>query len=379
MIKINRRNLLKWTAGTSLAALSSNLMGCSHSSADEVLPISLRVPFGPTPVSQMGQTVYGYELYIGRVLSLGLSVSKVDILADGLLIKTYEDPELSQCLIKKARSFSVEEAVFTGRDYDVLFSWPTVSSSTAVASQLSHRVFFSNGYIAVGGSVAVKTGTTLIGPPVKGDGWWAVNGPSNYGIYHRRVIFDVNFKSFIAERFATDWLQFGSDGRINTGDGSKCTDFHCYGADLLAVADGTVVEARDGLPEADPPNTYAPTTFQNMFGNCVILDIGGRYAVYAHMIPGTVKVRVGDSVTKGQIIGNLGNSGNSSGPHLHFHLCSGRDGLASDGLPFSFARYDLLGTISPDEVDAGKIWKPTDAPQVRTAEMPLTDQVLKLY
>ncbi len=99
----------------------------------------------------MGQTVYGYELYIGKTLSLGLSVSKVEILADGALVKTYEGAELAQCLIKKVDPFSAEEALFTGRNYSVLFAWPVLDASAPVPSRFSHRVFFSEGQVAEGG------------------------------------------------------------------------------------------------------------------------------------------------------------------------------------------------------------------------------------
>jgi hypothetical protein len=380
MQKFTRRDMLKVTAGTGLAALTPSLFGCSTSSVSASQTVSLRVPIGPTPVNQMGRTVYGYELYIGKALSLGLSIAKIEILADGVLVKTYEGAELSQCLIKKIDPFSAEEALFTGRDYYVLFAWPAFSSSAAVPSQFSHRVFSPDGLVAEGGSVAVQTGTTLIAPPVKGDRWYAANGPSNFDRHHRSSIIDIAFKCIIAQRFATDWLQFGSSGRLFSGDGKKCTDYYCYGSDLLAVANGTVVEARDGIPEGVPPNNYAATTLQNVFGNSVILDIGdGRYAAYAHIIPGTLTVGIGETVTQGQVVGKLGNSGNTTGPHLHFHLCKGRDGLASEGLPFSFAQYDLLGSVPSADVETGGVWTPSGAPQVRTAEMPMLDQVVKLY
>ena len=145
----------------------------------------------------MGQTVYGYELYIGKTLSLGLSVSKVEILADGALVKTYEGTELSQCLIKKVDPFSAEEALFTGRNYSVLFAWPALNASAPVPSQFSHRVFFSDGKVAEGGSVAVTAGTTLIAPPVKGDRWWAANGTSNFDRHHRTSIMEFFYKPMI--------------------------------------------------------------------------------------------------------------------------------------------------------------------------------------
>lgn len=376
MSRWTRRELLKGTAGAGLAALSTPLFGCGSTSSEAAESVPLRVPCGPTPVTQGGQTVYGYELYIGKALSRNLSVAKVEILADGTPIKTYEGEELSQCLLKKVDPFSAEEALFTGRDYDILLAWPALSPSSPVPSEFSHRVHFSNGVVAQGGLAAVTRGTTLIAPPVKGDRWCAVNGPSNFDRHHRTAVIDFGFQSYRAQRFATDWMQFGPEGRVFTGDGTRCTDYHCYGADLLAVADGTVIEARDGLPEGVPPNNYAPLTLQNVFGNSVILDLGGgRYAAYCHLVPGTVAVRVGETVTLGQVLGKLGNSGNSSGPHLHFHLCNGRDGLLSEGLPFSFASYELLGTAPADPFT---VWTPAGAPQVRTGEMPASDQVVTL-
>ncbi len=375
-----RRDVLKISAATGLAGLAYPLSGYSStSSAAEGIP--LRVPFGPTRVAQMGQAVYGYELYVGKALSLGLSISKVDILADGSVVKTYQGAELSECLIKKVDPFSAEEAIFTGRDYNILLAWPALNLSAPVPSQFSHRVYFSNGSIAEGGNITVAAGTTLISPPVKGDRWWACNGPSNIDRHHRSMIIDVSFKCTIAQRFATDWMLLGPDGRLFTGDGTRCTDYYCYGADLLAVADGTVIEARDGIPEGIPPDNYAATTLQNLFGNSVILDIGrGRYAAYAHLIPGTVTVSIGENVTRGQVLGKLGNSGNSTAPHLHFHISNGPDGLRSEGLPFSFASYDLLGSITINELfGEGKAWTPSVPPQVRSAEMPVLEQVVKLY
>jgi hypothetical protein len=382
MASITRRDMLKISAGTGLVALTPGFYSCRSSSAnsDPRSPVVLRVPCGPTPVAQMGRIVYGYELYIGKALSQDLVVTRIDILADGVLVKTYEAAELSKCLVDKIDPFSDEEALFTGRDYSILFAWPELDALKPVPTQFSHRIYTSDRIIEEGGFAAVHTGPTLIAPPVKGDRWWAANGPSNFDLHHRRTIIDFAFKCNIAQRFATDWLQIGPDGFLFSGDGTKCTDYYCYGADLLAVADGTVIEARDKIPEGVPPNSYAGPTLQNVLGNSIVLDIGNsRYAVYAHIIPGTLTVDIGDTVLQGQVIGQLGNSGNSSGPHLHFHLCKGPDALASEGLPFSFASYDLQGSMSKEDVEAGKAWEASGLPQVRTAEMPVLDQVVKLY
>ncbi|MDT5079558.1 MAG: hypothetical protein QOJ80_4195, partial [Mycobacterium sp.] len=80
-------------------------------------------------------------------------------------------------------------------------------------------------------------------------------------------------------------------------------------------------------------------------------DIGdGNYAFYAHLKTGTVKVKVGDQLTTGQVLGNLGNTGNSDAPHLHFHVMSTPDPLRSNGLPFVFKDFTLDGRLASMEL-----------------------------
>jgi hypothetical protein len=72
-------------------------------------------------------------------------------------------------------------------------------------------------------------------------------------------------------------------------------------------------------------------------GNSIILDIGGgRYALYAHLQPGSILVRRGQHVRTGERLALVGNSGNASGPHLHFHLCDAPSALECQGLPYAF-------------------------------------------
>lgn len=88
-----------------------------------------------------------------------------------------------------------------------------------------------------------------------------------------------------------------------------------------------------------------------MAGNRVVQHLGGdRYAVYAHMQPGSVRVGVGQRVERGQVVGLVGNTGISSGPHLHFHVMDspgGPSALNADALPYVFDRFGLVGNV-PD-------------------------------
>ena len=116
---------------------------------------------------------------------------------------------------------------------------------------------------------------------------------------------------------------------------------------MLAVANGTVVAAVDAYPD-QVPGKATGITLANADGNHVVLDIGGgRFAFYAHLKPGSVRVRPGDTVTQGQQIGEAGNSGSSDGPHLHFHVMNGPSVLASDGMPYVFSNFALTGRIPP--------------------------------
>lgn len=119
------------------------------------------------------------------------------------------------------------------------------------------------------------------------------------------------------QRRALDLIIRDDQNRSHRGNGKKNADYYCYGKEILAAADGEVITVIDGVPDSSPQslNPYSAV------GNCIILKHHDRlYSVYAHLQPGTPKVRVGDRVTQGAVLGLCGNSGNSSEPHLHFHL-----------------------------------------------------------
>jgi murein DD-endopeptidase MepM/ murein hydrolase activator NlpD len=104
---------------------------------------------------------------------------------------------------------------------------------------------------------------------------------------------------------------------------------------VLAVADGRVVALKDGVPEnvPDPVARAVSMTMETVGGNFVALDIGhGRYALYGHLIPGSLEVKLGDLVKRGQVLAHLGNSGNSTEPHLYFQIADAPSFLVANGL-----------------------------------------------
>jgi murein DD-endopeptidase MepM/ murein hydrolase activator NlpD len=117
-----------------------------------------------------------------------------------------------------------------------------------------------------------------------------------------------------------------------------------FGRPVLAVADAVVAATVDGAPEQVPgkyPTNIIPSQAD---GNCVILDLGGgRFAMYAHMQPGSLKVRKGDKVKVGQVLGLVGDSGNSLVPHLHFQVMDRASSLGSNGLPYEIREFEVTG------------------------------------
>jgi Peptidase family M23 len=189
----------------------------------------------------------------------------------------------------------------------------------------------------------------VIAPPLRGDGWLPVNGCCAADSIHRQLRLAVDGSHLTKnEMFAIDWLQLQGE-RLYTGDGSQNEQYICFGDEVLSVAAGTIVSARDGMPEETPNqpplNVAQPADYA---GNNVVVQVAPAvWATYAHLQPGSIRVAVGDQVTAGQTLGQLGNSGNSTAPHLHFQLSDGPDVLTSASLPFVFDNYTLAGAVDP--------------------------------
>jgi hypothetical protein len=215
----------------------------------------------------------------------------------------------------------------------------------------------------------------VLTPPFKGDGWVDANGCCLEIGPHRFVTNPMNGTLDPSEQFAIDWIKVDSQGKAFRGDGKTSEQWLCYGAEVLAVGPGTVVETMRDLP--DEPPGIAPTNLKipdEIAGNHVILDLGGgRYAMYAHLVPHSVTVHVGDRVKAGDKLGLLGNSGNSTGPHLHFQIGDRPSTLDTTSLPFVFESMVLQGRISVnlDEIESYSI-KGTALPMDSKVAKPLT-------
>jgi hypothetical protein len=165
-----------------------------------------------------------------------------------------------------------------------------------------------------------------------------------------------NYHAFTRDqRFATDFVIM-KDGATHTGDGRECSDYYCYGRSVLAPAAGTVVWEQDSLPD-QVPGQMDPS---HATGNSMILDHGnGEYSLLAHLQPGSLRFKVGDRVAAGAEVGRCGNSGNTTEPHLHFHMQNGPKALQGDGLPVQFTNITVDGKrVARAELEKGERVRP---------------------
>ena len=348
--------------------------------------LELAIPKSPTVAAGDGAAFLAYELHLTNFAQQTMTLKRVEVAAAGgngarQLLITVADSALTRSLTRPGTSTPpAERARLAGGARAVVWLWVPVTRQAPPAS-VEARVILEQGtgdsvttQELSGTEVAVTPEGAAIGPPLRGGVWLAGNGPAPE-TGHRRALIPIGGRPSIAQRFAIDWVKVGDDHRTFTGDRLNNASYHAYGQDALAVGDGIVVAVKDGIPENIPGvNSRAvPITLETVGGNHVIVDLGGgRYAFYAHLQPGSVRVKSGDRVKTGQVLGLVGNSGNSTEPHLHFHLSDGNSPLGSDGIPYLHQSFELVGQCRSFGSGCDR-----SSPSTRQREMPMANMLVR--
>ncbi|HXJ95906.1 MAG TPA: M23 family metallopeptidase [Terriglobia bacterium] len=321
-----------------------------------------------------------YELHLTNFSSQDCALTGVEVLrsdGDYRVLAQYEGADLVGSIARPgAQQLAGTDKLSLGPGLSgIVYLWVTVATEAEVPAAIEHRVSVKvadSAFSAQCARVAVKRGVAVIGPPLRGSDWMAANGPSNTSA-HRRALIPIDGRARISQRFAIDWVELRDDGNTFAGDPKDNRNYRAYGSEVLAVADGTVSEVKDGIPQNVPgeDSRAVAITLETIGGNHIILDLGGgRYAFYAHLQPGSLRVKLGDHVSRGQVLGLVGNSGNSTEPHLHFQLCDANSPLGSEGLPYALDSFEVEGM--------GTDWKGAKSePQKREREIPAENEVVR--
>jgi len=347
------------------------------------VPLDVLVPIAPTAFSADGKIHLVYEFHVTNMspwncVLAGLEVASGD--ASPRVLASYSQANLETMIQPLGVKVPVRSKMGPGTSV-VIYVWVTlegVSRLEDVPATLRHRLTVKLGDYPQKLTVdlrpmSVVTHPVVIGPPLSGDRWVAVNGPSNTS-GHRRALISTEGRATIAQRFAIDWVRVDASGETHHGDPLDNKNYYAYGVEALAVADGVVTEVLDGVPTNVPgiDSRAVPITLENVGGNHVVLDIGnGHYAFYAHLQPGSLRVKLGDKVRRGQVVGLVGNTGNSTEPHLHFHISNATAPLGAEGLPYALTSFELQG-------HAGEAKLVTDAqPRMQTLSLPTENEMIK--
>jgi murein DD-endopeptidase MepM/ murein hydrolase activator NlpD len=309
-----------------------------------------------------GANHIAYDLQVTNIMPADLTLTSIEVLSeDGESLLLLADDDLAaatQSLIGTSQSTTIRASSAIAVVIDIAVPMRNLPGS------ITNRLTYAYG---ADQPAAALIGTTeILGPtlsldaqspfvlsaPLAGDGWFALNACCEASSVHRYVRAPVDGDRWAKpEIFAIDWVRL-EQGAISANQGDQLSDWYAYGAEVLAVGDGEVVYVRDVLPEQTPNQPVRDITVPEDFaGNQVIIQLGeGVYALYGHLQPGSITVAIGDRVQTGQPIGRLGNSGNSTAPHLHFGLYDRPNGLTATSVPMVIDTWILEGMADPATV-----------------------------
>lgn len=355
-------------------------------------PLAARVLDAPNPVLGADNRMHlVYEIQLSDLFPLSVKLNSVQAFANR---RPIGEPVTGARLVTELRIDSATPGTtIPAGGGAIVFMDVTYPRWQATPARLTHA--FSISYQIPAGPrtsvrfVGVPTAVDqrpaiMVVPPLRGARWVDFNGCCATITSHRGAIEPIDGTTYVPERFAIDFAQLNVHDRLFKGRKDKLSSYAYFGAPVHSVADGTVVSTHDGEPEQVPGQGPLPgtVTVQNAGGNYIVIKIAkGVYAYYAHLQPGSLRVKKGQHVTTGQVIGLLGNSGNTTAPHLHFHLMNSPSPLTSNGLPYTFTSFRGNGVVTSDDpIFAGKRAHidPTKLAGPHHGQLPLNAEVLNL-
>lgn len=357
----------------------------------DVPPLQLSILKQPIPVASADKQLLVYELQFVNQSDQPVRIGRIEIFDeynDKLAVYAGNKLIRNSLVYKNNKPIDAKQSIELSKGMGAfVFIWIPIDISATPPEKLNHKIWIvkptadkSNAPTSLMNyDVLVSQEKPIIlSSPLKGNGWVAGGGPM-IDSYHRKALLYLDGKFYLAQRFAVDWMQMCSDGTAAQGNLHDNNNWPAFGHEVMAVADGEITSAHHGVAENVPPEFPKALKAPDIAGNYVIEKINrdGKdyFVLYAHMQPESLRVKVGDKVKEGQIIGLLGNTGNSSAPHLHLHVSDANDPLKAEGVPFIFKTATLEGRAEQIDADFA-IWKPFSSSKVTVKnDMPSFNQV----
>ena len=361
---MEQQRLRRW--GVLVVVLVSTLLGVTSAFAQEppqdaaagqVTPLAVDTFDGKVEpvVGTDDRTHLAYELRLTNITAATLTVERVRVLDPSRGDRVVDELSGEELASRMIVFGNPPDKRFGPGVSGFLFMDVSYRSGTRLPKQLEYRFDVST-TVPTGFPNRFRAGPTFvaqedpveIGAPLSGKNWLTGEGCCDTITSHRAAIFPIDGTFYAPERFAIDWVQVGKNGRLYDGPKDELSSYPYYGAKIHSVADGRVVGTRDDQPEQKPGRFPTGLALNDFGGNFVVVEIAdGRYAYYAHLQKGKkgVLVEPGDRVEKGQLIGKLGNTGNTDAPHLHFMLIDGKAPLTSEALPFEIGSFRTRGVL----------------------------------
>jgi murein DD-endopeptidase MepM/ murein hydrolase activator NlpD len=341
----------------------------------------LQVPFLPAPIAVDGTQLLIYELHLTNFTREPLSPVSVEVLDEkDRVLANFSGAALTSRLAQVGGSTGVSIAPGMRGLIYLELALPAGAPPQTLSHRIEYRTTDSGPFVVEGANVSINQAKPLVlGAPLRGGPWAAIHSP-DWPRGHRRVLYTIEGKARIPGRFAIDWVKLDESGRTAKGNDDVVGNAYGYGAEVLAVADAVVAATRDDMPESTSVAAHPKHAIGDATGNYIALDLGdGRFAFYEHLKPGSLKVKRSQRVKRGEVIASLGFTGDSTGPHLHFHVANANSPLGAEGVPFVFERFEVLGGYPDIGALGSKPWipRPADKTSRRDGEMPASNVVVR--
>lgn len=333
-------------------------------------PIEVVVPQSLEFIKINGRNEVYYELKIRNISSDTILINTIEVLNESGLPSTKIGSGFSAILVPQNATTVYMELSLADTQLDEILHQINYQQKDADSERLN---------LQTGQTKCFYDRAIVLGNPLSGGPWAAVYDPA-WERGHRRVIYEIDGIEHIPGRYAIDFIKLDHNGKYAEGDEDVIKNWLGYGADVLAVAAGLVVAVQDTFPESNTIANHPHYSSEQATGNYVVLKVQpDMFVFYEHLKPGSIRVKTGQRVKEGEVLAQVGFTGQTTGPHLHMHVANKNSPLGAEGIPFVFKDFASLGRYRDFSVFGKKQWTPLEESKSgsRQTERPEPNSVIQ--